>query len=163
MHGWVAPHANRVRDYGQVVVVVVVVVAALAVVASKEGHDMHNVQVHSTRPLRCRPDQIQTRVELAELVVAPRAVPNDLHPVEAQLNVRRVGSEQLLARLDPDGSVQKSNVTCTEPPPIADVSRGNVDRSNSGGHDCAQVHKDYTPSISISNVVCVLQLPSSPN
>mmetsp|Transcript_38151 Transcript_38151/g.109474 ORF Transcript_38151/g.109474 Transcript_38151/m.109474 type:complete len:299 (+) Transcript_38151:868-1764(+) len=58
------------------------------------------VEVHTAALLRGAAHEVDTRVELPQLVVAARTVRDDLHAVQGQSDVRRVRREELLARLE---------------------------------------------------------------
>mmetsp|Transcript_42560 Transcript_42560/g.92707 ORF Transcript_42560/g.92707 Transcript_42560/m.92707 type:complete len:701 (-) Transcript_42560:38-2140(-) len=58
-------------------------------------------------------DKIYPLVQFSELVVAARAVGYDLHAVQAKLDVRRIGCEQLLAGLGGEDGVARGD--CEDP------------------------------------------------
>jgi len=73
--------------------------AAVVVQASPVAPLLVGIQVDAARLCSCRPDQIQSCIQLAQLVVAAAAVRNDFHPGQRERNVRRLRREQLLAGL----------------------------------------------------------------
>jgi hypothetical protein len=74
-----------------------VVVEALAVAPLLVGVEVQAAALH-----RRLLDELDAAVELAQLVVAPRGVGDDLDTVQRHPDVRRVGGEELLAQLDAD-------------------------------------------------------------
>ena len=73
--------------------------AAVVVEAPAVAAPLVRVQVHAARLGGRRGDQLEARVELAQLVVAAAAVGDDLDAGEREVDVRRARREELLARL----------------------------------------------------------------
>lgn len=76
---------------------------------------------------RSAPDEVQARVQLAQLVVAAAAVGDDLHARQRQRNVRRQRREQLLAGL----SCQQRVVECKDA--VAEGAAGLASGASSSG------------------------------